>query len=283
MHLELSRLVLKVHDIPVEFSSAPGSWLDEVRPLYDPQLTSEPSSWRVGATAVDAIDYRPLDEQGVPCSLNAGTRDWIRTPELAGWIDYGTETADLQLRRDELAAAFGRLYHALYLRLALRARRVFVHASGVVKEGRAFLFVGPSGAGKTTISSMLEGVQVIHDDSIFLEMVGPTPHVRPAPFLGNGRFLRDRLRDGVQRFPVGAIYFLHKSARPSLEPVAPGAAFAKLLTAPLPEERPGFAEDFRGYMERALEVTQSLVAATPCYDLCFSLTELPSGLLAVGR
>jgi hypothetical protein len=81
-------------------------------------------------------------------------------------------TAPAQYTRDDLAAyALGPVIAiALHLQGA-----VLLHASSVVLNGKAFVFAGSSGSGKSTIAAMLHrhGYAVLSDD--VTELAGPRP------------------------------------------------------------------------------------------------------------
>lgn len=275
----MTGLTLGVHDVPVQFRSAQSSWLAELRSLYCP-VEAEVPSWHIDITLADALDTTELDRAGIQCSVWKGTRDYIRAELLAGFVDYAAHNGAVQLLGSRSIEAFGALYRTLFVRLALPARQVFVHAAGVVRDEVAYLFVGPSRAGKSTIASMLQNVQILHDDCVFFRTVEGAPRARTLPFMGDMRFYHGKTE---RCFAVRAIYFLHQDSQPSLVQVRPDEALVKLITAPLPEDHPGFSEQFLPFMESALEMAHRLVETTPCFDLRFSLAELPPGILTVSH
>ena len=146
----------------------------------------------------------------------------------------------------------------------LRLRGVTcLHASAIAVEGRAVVFVGPAGAGKSTVAATFarRGYAVMSDDVVALHDDGGAPSVQPGPsrirlwpesvlaLYGSAealprltptwdkRFL-DAASDG-HRFqerplPLSAIYVLgergsHPTA-PRVEPLSPAAALIALVT-----------------------------------------------------
>lgn len=47
---------------------------------------------------------------------------------------------------------------------------ILLHVSGIIQDGKAILFTGPSGTGKSTIAE-LSGCEIIHDDIIALQLL----------------------------------------------------------------------------------------------------------------
>jgi hypothetical protein len=73
---------------------------------------------------------------------------------------------------------------ALPLAATLRGFEV-LHASGVVLGGRAALFAGPPGAGKSSLAAALlrRGATLLSDDTVALELRGGTPIAHPGAAL----------------------------------------------------------------------------------------------------
>ncbi|MFN0059454.1 MAG: hypothetical protein ACKVX7_13440 [Planctomycetota bacterium] len=140
--------------------------------------------------------------------------------------------------------------------LAVSRGGLLLHASAVVRphEDVAFVFMGRSGSGKTTISRLLQSVggTVLSDDLVLVEAGA----VSGTPFFGD---LREPLPSPERRFPTGGLYVLEKAPDPSLRPIAArGQATAELL-ANLP-----FVECLdRGARERSIEIAKRVASATP--------------------
>ncbi len=123
-----------------------------------------------------------------------------------------------------------------------------LHASAVVIDGRAVAFVGPSGAGKTSLALELcrNGAEFLADDVLALEPKGSTPMAQPGtPLAGidhnearrvqeagvplggeviatNAREQIARIEGAMSPFPLAAIFFLdrrgHGVGGPTFEP-----------------------------------------------------------------
>jgi hypothetical protein len=111
---------------------------------------------------------------------------------------------------------------------------MLMHAASVVREGRALVFAGASGAGKTTIAGLApEGVRVLSDEVSYLRPGGGGYVAHGTPFAG------ELARSGENvSAPLEAIYLLGQGPRHRVDPVAPAEAVRAILANVL-----FFAED----------------------------------------
>lgn len=113
----------------------------------------------------------------------------------------------------------------MILRTALSCRLPFeggvlLHSAGVVLDGRAYLFHGVSGAGKSTISSLLPGA-LLSDELVSVRDL----HARATGFWGT---LDDR--DAPRgAFPIAGLIALDRGAGVTLTPLPPPEAMRALL------------------------------------------------------
>jgi hypothetical protein len=117
-----------------------------------------------------------------------------RRPYLDLTFKDGYETAEITQLPEMIRGGVGPDLHPLseFLigRVLSRKHRAEVHASGVIANGGAYLFVGHSGAGKTTISRIAElaGATVLSDDRIIFGMSNGRPRVWGTPWHGSGAY-----------------------------------------------------------------------------------------------
>ncbi len=92
------------------------------------------------------------------------------------------------------------LYQAFYsARAARRYDAALMHASGVIRGGAGFLFVGASGAGKSTVADLSQDDTVINDEVCLVEFGGGGPVLHSTPF--NGLYRRKQ----AGRAPLRAV------------------------------------------------------------------------------
>jgi hypothetical protein len=102
---------------------------------------------------------------------------------------------------------------------------MLVHAASAVRNGKAFLFAGVSGAGKTTISRLAPpDVTLLTDEISYVRRVGDSYVAHGTPFAGE----LAKVGENVQA-PLAALYLLHQGPENVIEPVATGDAARSLL------------------------------------------------------
>lgn len=126
--------------------------------------------------------------------------------------------AHLVIRKGE---GFIPLYNALYLLtsfITLLKGGCLFHGAGLAYRGKGFLFIGPSGAGKTTITKLLHEAEVLSDEAVGLKVEGGRFRLFATPFgARSGEENRERLvgREVI----LSRIFCLEKDSVNSLEDV----------------------------------------------------------------
>jgi hypothetical protein len=115
-----------------------------------------------------------------------------------------------------------RLVHSLLL---AEQGGFLLHAASAVRRGRAFLFSGISGAGKTTISRLAPpDVNLLTDEISYLRPAARGYRAYGTPFAG------ELARPGENlSAPLGALYFLEKGSANCIQPIGRMAAARALL------------------------------------------------------
>src|SRR5271154_5651418 len=115
-----------------------------------------------------------------------------------------------------------RIVHTLLL---ARKGGFLVHASSAIRNGRAFLFAGVSGAGKTTISRLAPKDAVLLTDEVsYVRRHEDGYCAFGTPFAG------ELAKSGENiTAPFAALYWLEKGPETRIEPVGPAEAGRALL------------------------------------------------------
>jgi len=180
-----------------------------------------------------AVDTRgweyALDFDYAPAAVRiAGIRlmariDWARSLSAALWTsEDGGAAGDL------FPGIFENFLRVVVAYRLLEAGGLVVHSAGVVDAGAAYLFLGRSGAGKTTLSRMSEraGRTVLSDDlNALLPDAAGGLRVEKLPFTGD---VGER-RKAAPPFPLALLLRLEKGAENSLQPLSKAGAAAQLL------------------------------------------------------
>jgi hypothetical protein len=115
-----------------------------------------------------------------------------------------------------------RIVHTLIL---ARQGGFLVHAASAIRGGRAFLFSGVSGAGKTTISRLAPpDATLLTDEISYVRREGNCYLACGTPFAGELARLGEN-----QSAPIGALFLLEKGLENKIEPVGAAEAVQRLL------------------------------------------------------
>ena len=222
-------------------------------PLAPPAVPADVSTerwdyWREGPDRDRMVFFR--SEERVPyleMTLDGGAR---RVRVVQDGEQAGSAVADIgQYPMSEILAS----------RVLAWLDAVNVHASAAVIGGEAYLFMGHSGAGKTTISGIAEqeGAIILSDDRTIVGVRDGRPIAWGTPWHGTGR------KSSSRTAPVAGIFLLKQAAVEETERLEPGRAFKEMFVRLIhqrltPRESLG-----------ALETLQALASAAPMWELSF--------------
>ena len=245
-----------------QFSLAPGPAAAEVEVLEDPAAPRKRFQ---------------LDEFYTRIEWLSGTAAHVQTNGATGSIDWSGSAndvlrAELRIFPEAAPESLG-MFLRLVTSLLLPSRgAVLVHASGVVCQGEGVIFLGDSGAGKTTTARRVgrEGALRFADDLTIVH-VGPgqVARVEPCHFDRGGR-LPNR---GNRSWPLRAAYDVRKGASATRDtgkvkdPLATWCAAILSSTGPPGslESLLGLASDLcRTVPPRALHVSASGSVLSSC-------------------
>lgn len=146
---------------------------------------------------------------------------------------------------------------------------LLLHGCGLVREGRAWLFLAPSGGGKSTLARLsARKAECLSDEHLVLLPAGPQgdaarspPRLLSPPCCPSARF-----PDGA---PLAAAFALAKGPDLSFSPMTPAALAAAILREVYPStwEAP--------HAERLLASVRRVAEAVPAFTLRFALDSDP--------
>jgi hypothetical protein len=147
--------------------------------------------------------------------------------EFAGRLDAAARRADLRLvdaegvRFDRGLENYLRVLTASFI---LEDGGFLLHGAGVVRDGRAYIFFGPSGAGKTTVTELSPDDQVLSDD---LTLVVSTPRGYEAAGIPFG-LAHHRVPETTASFPIDSFNMLVQAPQVRRETLPPSQALAEI-------------------------------------------------------
>jgi len=143
--------------------------------------------------------------------------------------------------------------------LAFEAGGLLFHAAGLAWRGNGYAFFGYSGSGKTTVARVSSDAQILNDDLVVLLPDALGWNIHATPFSNPTQ----ATPAGPQFAPLAALYRLVQDRRVFVEPIAPAAAMAEVITcSPVVSADPDRA---LGLLARA----EHLVSTVPVQRLHF--------------
>jgi hypothetical protein len=201
-----------------------------------------------------------LEGQSLPGGILVRSYDFALCPDqsspgtwLAGFAPTTSEPAGRILEN---------VIRYLIARLAVEAGGFALHAAGLLRQGRAYVFAGASRAGKTTVVGLSAHSPSLGDDYAVLLPAEPGWIVAPVPFDNREVSPTDRPRETL---PAAGVWRLFQAGAPKVETPSVGKAVASLMACvPSPWAMPDLAG-------RLLENVQAFVAESRFAHLHFRL------------
>ena len=150
----------------------------------------------------------------------------------------------------------------LMIHLLSQGRGVEVHACGLLdSSGRAYLFAGQSGAGKSTMARLWvdrPGTTLLSDERVVLRTDGDRIVAYGTPWQGDAHFASPASGE------LAALFFLQHAPAHAVVPAVASRAAARL-----------FACSFLPFhsteaVERTMASVEQVARRTPCYELSFA-------------
>ncbi|PON16236.1 hypothetical protein C2W62_19570 [Candidatus Entotheonella serta] len=149
----------------------------------------------------------------------------------------------------------------LILHLLSQRRGVEVHACGIIDaQGRGHVFMGHSGAGKTTLARLWASdlqVTILSDDRIILRRADDGYRIYGTPWHGEAHFAC------TAEAPLGSLTIIGHGLHHTLTPLAPLEAIGRFMSCSFP---PFYNPEALAWM---LEFFIDIVHVIPTYTLAF--------------
>jgi hypothetical protein len=163
----------------------------------------------------------PADE-GLEVKIEAG--EWVlkRGDFRARW---NPDTSRGYIRQSCSPYAIDCVLRIVHSLILAKQGGFLVHSSSAIRNGKAFLFSGVSGAGKTTISRLAPpDATLLTDEISYVRREGNRYLAYGTPFAG------ELARPGENcSGPLSALFLLEKGLQNSIEPISPTEAIQRLM------------------------------------------------------
>lgn len=147
--------------------------------------------------------------------------------------------------------------------VALHAGGAYLHSSGIAVDGQAYLFLGHSGAGKTTVARMALalGLDILSDDgNLMLPDERGIFQAGPVPFAGELGQVSCKVKNA---HPVAGLIWLQKGERVKVNRMSAATAYSRIIAC-IPTVNLDLREQ-----ERLDTLISSLLSDVPIYELTF--------------
>ena len=221
------------------------------------------------------IDLLPADQAAddtEDVSVSRGPKGWsIRRGDFRAEWDPAARTGTIRQSCNPYSIdSVLRIVHTLVL---AEKGGFLLHAASGVRNGRAFLFSGVSGAGKTTISRLAPAdVTLLTDEVSYVRPGSRREHAGEAACATGGQqyyaygtpFAGELAKVGENTSaPIAALYLLAQGPQNRIDELTPGEATRGLLQNIL-----FFAKD-PALVQRVFDAAFRFVAGTPVHRLTF--------------
>jgi hypothetical protein len=215
-------LVIDVGDMPVRVNTSDPEFVRLLGSRYAGYV--RPADQTQAEIEFDVDLSAPRDSQAeVRVSHRGGRWTFERGDFLAEWEPAQRRGSIRHARANPYSIdAVLRIVHTLVL---ARQGGFLLHSASAIRNGKAFLFAGVSGAGKTTISRLAPPeVTLLTDEISYVRLEGDDYVAFGTPFTGE----LARLGENVSA-PISALYLLAKGPEEKIDSVPPGEAFRSVL------------------------------------------------------
>ena len=252
---ELQVAVVEIGGLPVRLFTDNASFLEMARERYGSFL--RPGNQAGIDLTIDLAPPGILSAQEDVCVTRQSTR-W-RAERGDFHLDWDSESGQGVLRQSCNPYSLDTALRILHTLVLAKQGGFLLHAASAVRNGRAFLFFGASGAGKTTITRAAPADAVVLTDEIsYVRRFGEGYAAYGTPFTGE----LAKLGENVSA-PIAGLYHLVQAPHNRISPLGPGDAARALLESIL-----FFAEDAE-LVKCVFQSACDIVSRVPVYRLDF--------------
>ncbi len=229
-------------------------------------------------------DFTRLPERGNPESLDLVDRiaetyalsdDALIVGYKNGCLAYNCSSKKGQLvlfQTKESGISLVSLYKLLFLFISIilaEQEKVLIHGSGIEKGGSGYLFLGESGAGKSTISGFTNRGTILSDDSPVIGREEDVFTLHAFPYSQVNMFDPKGRYHHLNKATLKKLFFLQKSDKLQVTPRDKKSALGEIM------EKHIHAFEFMNAENRRVvfNLCYDLCSTIPAYDLYFQKNE----------
>jgi hypothetical protein len=250
---------VEIGGIPIALSTCDDRFLDLLRQRYNGFLSSSPPEFELEFDLTDTVPVSDDDVSVRREDNNEGNKkDWLieRGDFCARW---NPRTGQGRVRQNANPYSLDSVLRILHSLILAERGGFLLHAASAICGGRAYLFSGVSGAGKTTMTRLAPAdITLLTDEISYLRPSADGYAAFGTPFAG------ELARAGENcTAPVSALFFLEQGPENRVDELTSAEALRRLMRNIL-----FFAEDHR-LVEKLLATACDFVARVPIRRLTF--------------
>jgi hypothetical protein len=250
---------VEIGGIPIALSTCDDRFLDLLRQRYNGFLSSSPPEFELEFDLTDTVPVSDDDVSVRREDNNEGNKkDWLieRGDFCARW---NPRTGQGRVRQNANPYSLDSVLRILHSLILAERGGFLLHAASAICGGRAYLFSGVSGAGKTTMTRLAPAnITLLTDEISYLRPSADGYAAFGTPFAG------ELARAGENcTAPVSALFFLEQGPENRVDELTSAEALRRLMRNIL-----FFAED-HGLVEKLLATACDFVARVPIRRLTF--------------
>lgn len=191
---------------------------------------------------------------------------------ISGQLDLQNKKCAIQVKRvllgNPTVRIFEQFFHQLYFTLLENKygsgnyNSMMVHSCGVLKNGRGYVFTGPSGIGKSTIARLSTDYDVLNDEMCFITDSNGRCLIKSTPF--NGFFEQKKNMSGV----LNCIFFLKQDKKNYIKKIKLSDCIVDLAREIVPPISLLHA-DKKSPLSMMIDMAAKILAKVPFYEFHF--------------
>ncbi len=256
-------LKLKIADFVVQLNSTDKALMDALGDQYIKFTTEETGCFlKIDIHLTEGIHF-PDSEGNDNLYVDQryeGNTCFVRSNYFIGYVNLETGIAEMAINEANPLSWLEHFLRVAFAVVALQNKSTVFHGAGIIENEEGYIFFGPSGVGKTTVTNFSKPRFVLGDDLLVLQQKNGSANVSACPF--NSEKNGFQLTNTTAR--IRACFRLIQDTRTYALKMKPVNAVFELLNSVRPLSNHSIGS------ETALEFCTSLANRIPCYELHFT-------------
>ncbi|MBA7605097.1 hypothetical protein ES703_12226 [subsurface metagenome] len=229
--------------------------LQQLRETFSEFESNKLAGINIKINLVDNLKAQKSSPLGLSFS---GEEVIIKADEFFGRTDLSRGRGEIDILPSYARESLANFLRIIYNILITKEGGLVLHACGIVKDNKTYIFFGPSQSGKSTVAHLSTNCTTLSDDLIVIKRVNGSCKVFGTPYWD--RLKEDQGKNGV--FEIAGLFKLVKDNKTYLKRLSYSQGLAEVFTLP------GIPKELQP-IDRLLNISSHLIREVPCYELHF--------------